>query len=146
MFISLPQLLPEHVSPWVLLFIIIVVLALDAILIISAFALGILFIVFKAGKMAYVMIDRTIDKLILMALRIVEDVLESPPLDRVPLFSWALVGVKKAYDIVNGAQGLLVVAINIGVTLLAAVLFLACVSALAVVNLSALFIVLNYLA
>jgi hypothetical protein len=146
MFISLPQLFPGHVSPWVLLSIIVLVLALDAILLVSIVALGALFVVFKAGKMAYVMIDRTIDRLIVMVLRIVEDVLESPPLDRVPLFSWALVGVKKAYDIINGAQGLVVVAINIGVTLLAAFLFMACVAALAVVNLSALFIVLNYLA
>ncbi len=146
MFISLPQLLPGHLSPWVLFSIIILVLALDTILIISIVALGALFIVFKAGKMAYVMIDNTIDKLILTALRIVEDVLESPPLDKVPLFSWALVGVKKTYDIVNGAQGLVVAAVNICFTLLAAVLFMACVAAFAFVNLSALFIVLNYVA
>ena len=78
-------------------------------------------------------------------LRLAEDVLESPPLDKIPVFQLMLVGVKKAYDVVNGAQRLLEVAINIVVTALAAALMTLCLLALVLLNLAALWTVLYYL-
>jgi len=132
------QLLPAQSSPWAILFIIVVVLALDGSLAMIALALGVLFVAFKAGKMAYDAIDRLVDWLIFTIFRLAEDVLESPPLDRVPFFQLVLVGVKKAYDIVNGAQKLIELAINLAATALAAALMLLCGLALALVNLAAL--------
>jgi len=81
-----------------------------------------------------------------VTLRFIEDALESPPLNRVAFLQLVLVGVKKAYDIINGAQKLLEIAINVAVTLLAVVLAVAYVLALAFLNLAALGLVILYLA
>jgi len=124
--------------PWTPLIIVIAVLALDLALVAVAVSLGILFAAFKAGKAVYDAIDKLVEWLIFTAFRLAEDLLESPPLDQVPLFQLVLVGVKKAYDIVNGAQKLIELAIDLLVTALAAVLLLLCALALALLNLAAL--------
>jgi len=134
----LVQLLPAQSSPWAILLIIVVVLALDGSLAMIALALGVLFVAFRAGKAVYDALDKLVEWLIFTVFRLAEDVLESPPLDKVPFFQLVLVGVKKAYDIVNGAQKLIELAINLAVTALAVMLILLCGLALAMVNLAAL--------
>ncbi len=141
----LAQLLPAQSPLWTVLLIIIVVLALDGSLAMIAISLGVLFVAFKAGKAVYDAIDKLVDWLIFTAFRLAEDVLESPPLDKVPLFQLMLVGVKKAYDVVNGAQRLIELAINLLVTALAVTFMLLCLLALALVNLAALGAVIYYL-
>jgi hypothetical protein len=145
MLYALPQLLPDQVSPWMLLLIVLVALSLDILLFTSGFALIVLFVVFKAGKAVYDAIDKAIEWIIDTVLRFIEDALESPPLNRIAFLQLVLVGVKKAYDIINGAQKLLEVAINVAVTLLAIVLAVAYVIALAMLNLVALVLVIHYL-
>ncbi len=137
MFAALPQLLPETLSSGQLLLILLFVAGLDAFIIASAASLGFLFVAFKAGKAAYDTIDKLADWLIYTAFRLAEDVLESPPLNRVPFFQLVLVGVKKAYDIVSGSQKLVEFAINAAITALAAALMLLCALALALLNLAA---------
>jgi hypothetical protein len=134
----LAQLLPAQSSQWTVLLIIIVVLALDGSLAMVAIALGVLYVAFKAGKAAYDAIDKLVDWLIFTIFRLAEDVLESSPLDKVPLFQLVLVGVKKAYDVVNGSQKLIEFAVNLLATALAATFMLLCLLALALVNLAAL--------
>lgn len=56
-----------------------------------------------------------------------------------------LVGVKKAYDIVNGAQKLIEFAVNLVVTALAVTFIVACVLTLALINLAALGAIVYYL-
>lgn len=138
MLTTLPQLLPAQSSTWTLLLIIILVLVLDGLLVTIAISLGMLFIAFKAGKVVYDTIDRLVDWLIFTILRLAEDVLESPPFDKVPFFQLVLVGVKKAYDIVNGAQKLIEFAVNLVVTALAVTFIVVCVLTLALINLAAL--------
>ncbi len=145
MLLTLQQLLSGQQSPWILLLIILLVLALDGSLAMVAISLGVLFVAFKAGKAAYDAIDRLIEWLIFTVFRLTEDVLESPPLDKVPFFQLVLVGIKKAYDIVNGSQKLIEFAVNLAVTALAAVLILSCALALALINLAALGAVIYYL-
>ncbi len=145
MLAALPQLLPGTLSQGQLLLMILLVASLDAFIVGSAVALGVLFIAFKAGKAVYDAVDKLVEWIIFTVLRLAEDVLESPPLDRIPAFQLVLMGVKKAYDVVNGAQRLLEVAINIVVTALAAVLMTLCLLALVLLNLAALGTVIYYL-
>ncbi len=145
MLAALPQILPGTLSQGQILLIILLVASLDALIVGSAVALGVLFIAFKAGKAVYDAVDKLVEWIIFTALRLAEDVLESPPLDKIPAFQLVLVGVKKAYDVVNGAQRLLEVAINILVTALAAVLMMLCLLALVLLNLAALGTVIYYL-
>ncbi len=140
------SLLPAHLPSWALLLILLLVLALDILLVLSAIALGVLFTAFKAGKLAYDAIDRLVDRLIYTVLCLLEDVLESPPLDTVPFFQLVLVGVKKAYDLLNGAQKLVEFAVNAAVTAFAVLFMLALVLGLAVINLVALGLLLSYAA
>jgi hypothetical protein len=145
MLLTLQQLLSGQQSPWILLLIILLVLALDGSLAMIAIALGVLFVAFKAGKAVYDAVDKLIEWLIFTILRLAEDVLESPPLDKVLFFQLVLVGVKKAYDVINGAQKLIELAVNLAATALAAVLILSCALALALVNLAALGTIVYYL-
>ncbi len=145
MFEALQQLLPETLSAEQLLSILILVAGLDAFIVLSAVSLGVLFVSFKAGKLVYDAIDKLIEWAVLTVLRIIEDVLESPPLDKIPVFQLALVAVKMVYDAINGAQRLLEFAINLAVTALAAALIILFALALASVNLAALSAVVYYL-
>jgi hypothetical protein len=141
----LAQLLPAQSPLWTVLLIIIVVLALDGSLAMIAISLGTLLVAFKAGKAVYDAIDKLVEWLIFTAFRLVEDALESPPLDKVPFFQLALVGVKKAYDIINGSQKLIELAINFAVTALAVTLMSLCLLALALINMAALGAIIYYL-
>ncbi len=145
MFEALQQLLPETLSAEQLLFTLMLVAGLDAFIVLSAASLCVLFVSFKAGKAIYDAIDKLIEWAVLTVLRLAEDVLESPPFDKIPVFQLALVGVKMAYDVVNGAQRLLEFAINLAVTALAAALVIVFALALASVNLAALGAVAYYL-
>jgi hypothetical protein len=124
----------------------IIVLCLDVAMVAGAIALGLLFIAFKAGKAVYDTIDKLIEAAITTAFRLAEDALESPPLDKIPIFQLVLVGIKKAYDLINGAQKLIEAAINLFVTAVAAILVLLCGLALAAINMAALGAVIYYLA
>jgi hypothetical protein len=139
------QLLPEQLSPWMLLLFIIVVLSMDALLVFMAASLGVVLIAFKAGRAVLQYIDKAVNWVIYTAFRLVEDVLESPPLDKVPILQLLLVGVKKAYDIVNGAQALIMFAVNAVVTFLAIVFMLVFILGLAAINIAAIGLVIRYI-
>ncbi len=145
MLAALPQYLPQTLASWQLLLIIIIVVCLDLAMVACAIVLGMSFIAFRAGKAVYDTVDRLIEFAINTAFRLAEDALESPPLDKVPIFQLVLVGIKKAYDLINGAQKLIEFAINLSVTAVAAILVLLCGLALAAVNIAALGAVAIYL-
>jgi hypothetical protein len=145
MLAALPQFLPQTLSSGQLLLILFIVACLDAAIAFGAVVFGILFVAFKAGKAVYDTIDKIVDWAIYTVFRMAEDALETPPLDKVPLLQLVLVGVKKAYDIINAGQKLIELAISLLVTALAAILVLACGLALAVINASALGAVIYYL-
>ena len=138
-------LIPDHLSTTALFIIIVLVLALDFILAALAVLLVILFVAFKAGKGILQMIDKTINWAVYTAFRYAEDALESPPLDKVPFLQLVLVGVKKAWDIFNALQGLILVVVNIAVTLAAFVLAVLFIVAMVVFNLAAVAVVLHYM-
>jgi hypothetical protein len=142
MFIAL---LPDQVPGSTLLLFILIVLALDGSLAMVAISLGTLLVAFKAGKAIYDTIDKLIEWLIFTVLRLAEDALETPPLDKVPFFQLALVGIKRAYDIINGSQKLIELAINFVVTTLAVTLMSLCLLALALINMAALGAIIYYL-
>ena len=138
-------LLPAQLSPTELLVLIFTVLAIDFVLVVLAAVLGIIFIAFKAGKGILQIIDKTINWAVYTAFRFAEDALESPPLNKVPFLQLVLVGVKKAWDIFNALQGLILVVVNIIVTLVAIVLALCFILAMVALNLAALGVVIHYM-
>lgn len=140
------MLFPAQLSATSLLIMILVVLALDVIIIVLGIVGAVLFITFKAGKGIPQAIDKAVDYAVFTALRLVEDALESPPLDKVPILHLVLVGVKKAYDLFSAAQGLILVVVNIAVTLVAIALALLLVAALLALNMAAVGTAIHYIA
>jgi hypothetical protein len=131
-------------SQWLVILIIVLILVLDVLLVLGLAALAILFVAFRAGKLVYDTLNKTIDRLVYAALCVLEDLLESPPLNRAPILSWALVGVKLAYDILNAFQNAIERAISVGVTVLSALLGVAAVGVLAAANVAALWLAWSY--
>ena len=129
---------------WLVILIIIVILVLDILIVISLAAVSVLFIAFRAGKLAYDMINKTIDRLVYVVLCFLEDILESPPMDRAPILGWALIGVKLAYDIINAFQNIIERIVAILVTLLAAAIGIAAMGALFAINACALWLLWSY--
>lgn len=145
MFVSLPQLLPQSLPAWLVILLAIVVLALDVLLVGGIVVLGAAFTAFRLGKLIYDKFIKLIDQLVHRLLCFLEDILESPPLDRAPFLSLVLVGVKMAYDLINGAQRLIETLISIAVALLAFILVLSCGLWLLVINAAAVWMVVRYL-
>lgn len=137
-------LLPDQLSQTQLLALIFLVLFIDVLTVALGIVGAFLFVAFKVGKGALQVVDKAVDWAVYTFLRLVEDTLESPPFDRLPIMQMALVGVKKAYDIYSAAQGLVVAVINVVVTLVAIALFFLSVASLAILNLAALATVIHY--
>ncbi len=141
MLIAIP---PGQLSQMQLLILIFLVLALDILMVALGIAGATLFVAFKAGKGILQLIDKAVDYVVFTVLRFLEDALESPPFDKLPIMQMVLVGVKKAYDVYSAAQGLIVAIINVVVTLVAVALFFLLVASLALLNLAALATVVHY--
>ena len=129
---------------WLVILIIIVILVLDVLIAISLVAVSVLFVAFHAGRLVYDLINKTIDWLVYAALCFLEDLMKSPPLNRAPILSWALIGVKLAYYIVNVFQNMIERIVAILVTLLAAAMLIAAAGVLIAINASALWLVWSY--
>jgi hypothetical protein len=137
-------LLPDQLSQTQTLVLIFLVLLIDVLIVALGIAGAFLFAAFKVGKGVLQIVDKAVDWAVYTVLRLVEDTLESPPFDRLPIMQMALVGVKKAYDVYSAAQGLVVAAINVVVTLVAIALFFLAAASLAILNLAALATVIHY--
>lgn len=133
-------MLPE----WLVVLIIILIIILDVLLVLGLGALVVLFAVFKVGKLAYDLLNRAIEWLVYRVLCLLEDLLESPPLMRFPFLSYALVGVKVAYDLLNGFQSVIERIIAVAVVLAAVAFGFASVCALVILNATALWLAWSY--
>lgn len=133
-------MLPE----WLVVLIIVLILVLDVLLVLGLAALAILFAAFRSGKLAYDLLNKIVDKLVYRALCFLEDLLESPPLDRAPILSWALIGVKLAYDTINAFQNTIERIVAAGVVLVTIVLGMGAVGVLAFANAAALWLAWSY--
>lgn len=121
-----------------------IVLAIDVIMLVLGAGLAVVFVAFKLGTAILAVIDKVTRLIVNTAFRLVEDALESPPLDKVPLFQWALIGVKKAYDLFNVAQAALMFALNIVVLLVAFAVAAVFVTVLVALNVAALWTIVGY--
>ncbi len=139
-------LLPGQLSQTQLLILIFLVLSLDILIVALGIVGAFFFAAFKVGKNVLQMVDKAVDYVVFTVLRLLEDALETPPFDKVPILQLVLVGVKKAYDIYSAAQGLIVAVINAVVTLVAVALLFLLVASLAILNLAALVTVVHYVA
>jgi hypothetical protein len=129
---------------WLVILLLIVILVLDVSIAISVVVISALFVMFHAGKLAHDLVNRTIDRLVYSVLCFLEDLLESPPMDRAPILGWALIGVKLAYDMINAFQNMIERIVVILVTLLAAAIGIAAIGVLFAINASALWLVWSY--
>ena len=131
-------------TQWLVVLIIALILVLDILILAALAALAIMFTAFHAGRLARVLLNRAVDRLVHVALYLLAGVLASPPMSRAPVLARSLAGVKLAYGIVNECQNTIERAAALLVTALAA---LACFTAMGVLfamNMYALWLALTY--
>ncbi len=129
---------------WFVILIIILILVLDVLLVLGLAALAILFATFGAGKLAYFLANKVIDRLVYAFLSFLKGLLESPPMNRAPILLQGLAGVKFIYDVINRLQNGANVLITVAVVLLTFALGAAAVGLLALMNAAALWLAWSY--
>ena len=125
-----------HGSPWMGVFLILILVSMDALLLWAAASVGAAFVAFKAWRAARQAIDNIVDRIVYLAFFLAGVLLDIPPLNRIPYIHIPLLAAKKAYGMANAAEALAHSIVSLVVTGLAISFGLAFALGLAAINLA----------